>query len=166
MQLTHAIRMCTGNTQILVELLFKRGLGICANIFVKDFVDSYNSHDISKVLLHFLHSWYALEIVCSCASTQIVSLLNVAFVVFREYSTVSHPPRQSALPLILFSLGQSWVDQRGLYLSTLSQRVAEVDLTHLPLQVVHPWLRGKKAYNAILRFLIKQNRICTSSPYY
>lgn len=114
----------------------------------------------------FCTQWYALEIVCSCASMQIVSLLNVAFVVFREYSTVSHPPRQSALPLILFSLGQSWVDQRGLYLSTLSQRVAEVDLTHLPLQMFHPWLHGKKTYNAVLGFLIKQNWICTSSPYY
>lgn len=73
---------------------------------------------------------------------QFVGLLNVAFVVSREYSTVSYPPRQSALSLILFSLGQSCVDQRGLYPSTLSQRVAKVDLTHLHLQVFSftaPW---------------------------
>lgn len=87
--------------------LFERGLGTCTNIFVKDFVDSYNSRDGSEVLLHFLYSKYALEIVCSCVPTWIVSLLNVAFVVFQEYSTVSYPPRQSALSLILFSLGQS-----------------------------------------------------------
>lgn len=140
----NAVNSCykesTRNTLILVKLLFERGLGICASIFVKDFADSYNSYNIPiknvKVLVHFLYSQYALEIVRSCTSNIDCKFVESRFCCFPIVFL-----NDGQHYLWLFSLGQIGITQN----STL--RMAKLDLAHLYLQVFHPWLCGKKAHN-------------------
>lgn len=150
MQLTNAIKIGTGSTWILMDLLFEKGLVICANIFVKDFADSYSSHETLiknvKVLSHFLYLQYMLEIVCSGVSTQIVSLLKVGFVTLQLYSSMT-----VSITFDSFFSGPE-LDRSEKFKPEQTAGVSSIGYV-------------ERKHHTLLWFLIKQNKSCISSPY-